>query len=85
MKWETQIVHFPQDNERYIRRKNEEEVEQWYSTNNTRTDREERRKKFFHEETAVSALVIIKMKWELKEDEPYRPEEPKQSWEELSC
>lgn len=80
------IAHFLPENERAIQRKVEERT-LWLTNDHGErmwTPKKERAKRFFHQEEAESALVLIKMKWNIKEREPYRPELEKQSWDELS-
>lgn len=77
------IVHYVKENEWAI--KSEWEQERRLAHNDwewVRTYKEEWAKRFFHEETAISTLVIIKHKWELKTEQEYQEPE-KQSWSEL--
>lgn len=84
---EPKIVHYPKENERAIKMDRGEEA-WWLGLKDWKrmwTYKEQWAYRFFHEDSAVSALVIVKhKKWELKEEKPFRPEQPKQSWGEFS-
>lgn len=81
-----EIVHYKRENEWAIRRKTEDEEQRlsydgaWFVW----TYKEEWAKRFFHEDTAVQALMVIKTRWDIKEELPRRPIQEKQSWSELS-
>lgn len=72
------IVHDPAEKERSIMK--EKEWERWWFMGKVWTKKRAWAKKFFHKGDAESALVIIKMKWWLKEEEPERPIKPKELW-----
>lgn len=80
--WDYFIAHYPKDNERAIMRIDEDH-KQWLNSKNEWTREERRAKRFFHRDSAEGALILAKRKC-LKEEELYRPEVEKQSWDELS-
>lgn len=92
MKREYKIAYYAKENERAIKKEkkvwegeDDKEV-RWLSRDGNervRTYKEERAKRFFHEDAAISTLVIIKRRWDIRNQEPYRPEPEKQSWSEL--
>ena len=83
MKRDYMIAHFPKGNERAIMRVSEDDT-WWLASDNIWTQKKERARRFYHESEAVSALSIVKFKWGLEEEKPYRPEGVAQSWGELS-
>ena len=89
MKREYKIGCYKREKERIIYREYDNMVQYlapwmiWTSNKNSA-------KRFFHEQDAVSNLVVIKSKWELKTEEEYIEEKienlknkEKQSWSEL--
>ena len=75
------IAHYPKFNERVIMRVNEDEVQRLW-TKEQWIKEEKWAKRFYKEDDAWWALVLARTKW-LKEEQLERPEQPKQSWNEL--
>lgn len=81
------IVHYTKENEYAIKKEIEWADPKRLSNYNkewVRTYKEQWAKRFFHEDEATSALALIKIKWNIKDREPDRPDVEKQSWDELS-
>lgn len=71
MEWEYKIAHWNADNEWSIFRTDWEDAVQWLSPEHIWTSKKKRAMKFINEQDAVSALTVIKFKWELKTEEEY--------------
>lgn len=77
------IAHYPKENERAIMRVSEDDVQR-LSAKDEWTREKKRARRFFHQDTAEWALVLARMRKWLKIEEPERPKQEKQSWDEFS-
>lgn len=83
MKWDYMIAHYPKFNERAIMRVSEDWWEaRWLNPNDEWTKDKNMARRFYHKETVEWALALCRIK-RLKEEEPKRPKQEKQSWGEL--